>query len=307
MTGATTASTEQVDSVGTLLNNTDRPLKERFRALFTLKNIGGAQAIEWISKAFSDESALLKHEVAYCLGQLQDPLAIPVLVSVVSDASREAIVRHEAAEALGAIGGPDVLPALELYSKDPVPEVSETCKLALAKMRYQAKQGDSQEVANMYGSVDPAPPSDEQDVDKLHKQLLDETLPLFDRYRAMFSLRNKADDISVKALASGLTCSSALFRHEVAFVLGQVASPCAVAELVDRLRDTQENPMVRHECAEALGGIASPEVDVETELAKYLASDIPAVVRESCVVALDMADYNNSSEFQYANSLSATN
>merc|ERR1711956_188681 len=146
-----------------------------------------------------------------------------------------------------------------------------------------------------------------QDTAKLHAALLDETLPLFDRYRAMFSLRNKADDVSVKALASGLNCTSALFRHEVAFVLGQVASPCAVAELVDRLRDAQENPMVRHECAEALGGIASPEVDVETELAKYLASDIPAVVRESCVVALDMADYNNSSEFQYANSLSATN
>jgi len=307
MTGATIASTAQVESVGTLLNNTERPLKERFRALFTLKNIGGAEAIEWISKAFSDESALLKHEVAYCLGQLQDPLAIPALVSVVSDPSREAIVRHEAAEALGAIGGADVLPVLEKFSSDPVPEVSETCKLALAKLRYQAKEGENLEDGNVYGSVDPAPPSEEQDTGKLHKLLLDEGLPLFDRYRAMFSLRNKADDVSVKALASGLTCSSALFRHEVAFVLGQVASPCAVAELVDRLRDTQENPMVRHECAEALGGIASPGVDVETELARYLSSDIPAVVRESCVVALDMADYNNSTEFQYANSLANTN
>ena len=122
----------------------------------------------------------------------------------------------------------------------------------------------------------------------------------------MFSLRNKGDPDSVKALSSGLNCGSALFRHEVAFVLGQVASPHAVAELLDRLRDAQENPMVRHECAEALGGIASPGLDVESELAKYLASDIPAVVRESCVVALDMADYNGSKEFQYANSLACT-
>ena len=37
-------------SVGELLNNPDRPLKERFRALFTLKNIGGALAIDWIGK-----------------------------------------------------------------------------------------------------------------------------------------------------------------------------------------------------------------------------------------------------------------
>jgi hypothetical protein len=92
----------------------------------------------------------------------------------------------------------------------------------------------------------------------------------------MYSLRNKGDDVSVKALASGLTCSSAFLRHDVALVLGQVASPCAVEELVDRLRDIQENHMVRHDCAEALGGIASPGVEVETELAKYLSIDIPA-------------------------------
>jgi deoxyhypusine monooxygenase len=41
---------EQVAAVGRLLNNTDRPLKERFRALFTLKNIGGPLALEWIAK-----------------------------------------------------------------------------------------------------------------------------------------------------------------------------------------------------------------------------------------------------------------
>jgi deoxyhypusine monooxygenase len=33
-------------------------------------------------QAFEDKSALLKHEVAYCLGQLQDPLATPILVDI---------------------------------------------------------------------------------------------------------------------------------------------------------------------------------------------------------------------------------
>ena len=64
-------SEEQVESVGSLLNDAKRPLKERFRALFTLKNIGGATAIGWIAKAFQDDSDLLKHELAYCLGQMQ--------------------------------------------------------------------------------------------------------------------------------------------------------------------------------------------------------------------------------------------
>ena len=75
---------DQVEKIGDLLINPDRPLKERFRALFTLKNIGGQQCIDWIAKAFGDESALLNHKVAYCLGQLQDPLAIPILPQVLS-------------------------------------------------------------------------------------------------------------------------------------------------------------------------------------------------------------------------------
>ena len=98
-TDTDTETEDQVEKVGTLLINSDRPLKERFRALFTLKNIGGKQCIDWIAKAFDDESALLKHKLAYCLGQLQDPLAIPILTQVLSDPARELMVRHEAAEA----------------------------------------------------------------------------------------------------------------------------------------------------------------------------------------------------------------
>merc|ERR1712066_304973 len=90
---------------------------------------------------------------------------------------------------------------------------------------------------NEYGSVDPAPASTERDIEKLKTDLLNTDLTLFDRYKAMFALRNIGDEISIKALASGLNDSSALFRHEVAFVLGQVASPYAVAELTTRLRD----------------------------------------------------------------------
>ncbi len=59
--------------------------------------------------------------------------------------------------------------------------------------------------------------------------------------------------------------------------------------------------MVRHECAEALGSIATDKV--YAELKKYLDKSVPSVIRESCVVALDFADYNTSQEFQYADTL----
>ena len=97
----------------------------------------------------------------------------------------------------------------------------------------------------------------------------------------MFALRNIGDETSIKALASGLNDSSTLFRHEVAFVLGQVASPHAASELTSRLRDPDESPMVRHECAEALGSLASPGLGVEDELLRYLSKETTAVVRES--------------------------
>lgn len=89
-------SDEKTKQIGILLNDKNRPLKERFRALFTLKNLGGSLAIEAICKCFGDESALLKHELAYCLGQMQDPLAIPYLVKVIEDKTQEPMVRHEA-------------------------------------------------------------------------------------------------------------------------------------------------------------------------------------------------------------------
>lgn len=89
-------SSEYVDRIGLLLKNTDRPLKQRFRALFTLKNIGGSRAIDHIVETFCDKSALLKHELAYCLGQMKNPYAIPALKSLLEDTSQEVVVRHEA-------------------------------------------------------------------------------------------------------------------------------------------------------------------------------------------------------------------
>lgn len=63
------------------------------------------------------------------------------------------------------------------------------------------------------------------------------------------------------------------------------------------MSDESEIGMVRHECAEALGSMG--EVDQCTAILRHYENDPVAVVRESCIVALDMA----SDEFQYANAL----
>lgn len=46
-------------------------------------------------EGFADESALLKHELAYCLGQIKNTAALPVLESVLTNEKEDPMVRHE--------------------------------------------------------------------------------------------------------------------------------------------------------------------------------------------------------------------
>ncbi|KAH7337086.1 deoxyhypusine hydroxylase, partial [Rhizoctonia solani] len=325
MAAATLESFTKLEA--TLLNKSgDVPLHARFRSLFTLKALPGQQSIDIISKGFKDESALLKHELAYVLGQMGDPYAIPTLSNVLSNESEDPMVRHEAAEALGALSAESAIPLLEKYLTCSERTVRETCEIALDKIKWDAtpegkaanqlaKEKKVQGTAQ-FTSVDPAPAVshsklvssqnagslDLNTVNELRDLLLDTSKPLFKRYRAMFALRDIGTAEAVDALAAGLNDSSALFKHEIAFVFGQLLSPHSVPALVKTLEDANEDEMVRHEAAEALGGIATPEVlPVLREWASK--PDVPRVVRESCVVALDMYEYENSGQFQYADGL----
>lgn len=48
--------------------------------MFALRNRGGGEAVEALGSSFSSaSSALLKHEVAYVLGQMQDAHAVATL------------------------------------------------------------------------------------------------------------------------------------------------------------------------------------------------------------------------------------
>ncbi|KAI8868184.1 ARM repeat-containing protein [Ramicandelaber brevisporus] len=301
-----TAQHQQLEDL--LLNKSgNTSLAERFRVLFSLKGLGDAESVEIIGKAFADDSALLKHELAYVLGQIGNPAAIPVLERVLETMSEDAMVRHEAAEALGAIAQPESLSILEKYLKDGDKSVRETCEIAIDKIRFDqakktgtapAQQNGEEGPSSVYASVDPAPAGyASESTDALRGILLDAKRPLFERYRAMFALRNRGDRESVLALAEGLNDESALFRHEIGFVFGQMQNEHSVPALIKSLENMNEIGMVRHECAEALGSIATDEC--YDALRKFV-NDPERVVRESCIVALDMYEYERSGEHQYA-------
>ena len=250
-----------IEALQKTLTDDKEPLAKRFRAIFLLKSIGSIEALNALGSGlllpppfpkekiiprkispfhihffflalFEDESALLRHEVAYCIGQIQLPEAIPILhKSLESDSN--SMVRHEvckslpssrillplpkpllayptiknntikqkAGEALGAIGTQECLDILEKYLNDPSVEVRETCEIAVAAVRWKLEHPEEKDKAfpscEMFSSIDPAPPSKQKDVEALKKELVDVEANLFDRYKAMFSLRNLATEEAV--------------------------------------------------------------------------------------------------------------
>ncbi len=113
------------------LLDTSSSMFQRMRAVFALRNRGGPEAVDALAAAFKDPSALLRHELAYVLGQMGDRHAIPVLTDVLATEDEHVMVRHEAAEALGAIGDESARAVLERFLSDPHPEVAESCEVAL--------------------------------------------------------------------------------------------------------------------------------------------------------------------------------
>ena len=147
---------------------------------------------------------------------------------------------------------------------------------------------------SQFGSVDPAPPSNLGDIETWKNSLINDEIPLFQRMRNVFSLRNEGSDESCLALCFGFNSRSALLRHELAYVLGQMQNIVALPSLIERLDDLNEHVMVRHEAAEAMGAIG--DMSVKYILEKHITDSNPEV-SESCEVALDLLAWCNTEEW----------
>ncbi len=323
----------------------DRPAEspdtccKKYKQIFAIRNRTDEGAVSALIDLFhSTRSVLLRHEIAYALGQMQRTDAVPFLTGLLEDGAEHPITRHEAAEALGAIEAPESLAVLERHAMDGASEVSDTCELALAQLNYKIVKGvcgcerRPQEVLRLeaeaaavaaeaqrtgadadadaavvcerrpapepaaeppapsYTYVSPAPAARAAPVPELRSQLLDGARPLFERYRALFALRDsvaREGEPAVAALCAAFADANPLLKHEIAFVLGQLEHPAAVDALCAAVRSEEEHGMVRHEAAEALGAIGSP--DAMAVLREF--SDHPEeILRESCWVALHMYD-----------------
>lgn len=340
---STTPTLPSIESLQQLLLNESAPIAARTRAIFLLKQIGSHEAIDVLASGLSSPSVLLSHEIAYVLGQLQDPYALKYLYETLENKTLDPITRHEAAEAIAAIGEEESLPILQQYSNDDSKEVRDTCQIAVDSVKHHIEHrktaflrmaaGELPAVSR-FASVDPAPPfTEDLTILQLQDILCDRSQSLYQRYRAMFTLRNIAakhidaieagmsSDVSadeqhsvaaINAIVAGFDSEpfhqhsteegSAVFRHEIAYVLGQLAHPAATSALTSALKRSAEHAMTRHEAAEALGAIAGDGHDdekINAVLTEHL-KDGDVIVAESCEVGLDISAYWGSDQFDTA-------
>lgn len=281
---------ENLEAAHRVLIDPSYPIKQRTRALFFLKNHPSPESAAFIMDALTDRSVLLKHEICYVLGQMLLKESLQGLRNTLSNLKEDEIVRHEAAEALGNYRTETAF--LKHFLSDESPSVAETCYIAVKKDEDQARA----DPVSPFGSVDPAFPFTGLSFEALRVKYVNGAC-IYEQYKAMFALRNMKSEEAVHVIGEGMKHKSALFRHEVAFVFGQLRSKASVGYLAERLMDLGEHEMVRHECAEALGAIGCEEGHEVLLRYKDDASDI---VRESVEVALDIHEYETGDEPEYA-------
>lgn len=136
-----------IQTLRNILVKDDEGISRRYRALYSLKHLACQQpptektvpAIQAIAAAMQSSSELLKHELAYCLGQTRHAASVEYLQRELENPEQALMCRHEAAEALGALGDVGSLDLLQAVRDDMTQHVAlrETCELAVHRIEWE--------------------------------------------------------------------------------------------------------------------------------------------------------------------------
>lgn len=316
LTQSTAINIDEIEDVSLLKNillTDSNPIRLRMNALFKLRTIGTFDCVLALEGALIKEksSDLIRHEVCYCFGQMisteenKEEIQKFLYKEVFEDPKKyESIVLHEAAEALGNISSDNNVLLLERFLNYEDDIIKETCEISVENINWMKKtnNGESEgldKVQLVYHTNDPAPPfnfkmdSNYSTLEKIREIMHDERESLFNRYRAIFTLREFNSDKAVEILTECYDKKyqhkfSPLFKHEVSFILGQMCEQAksALKSLEIVLQDEEEDPIVRHETALTLGEIT----ESKDLLLKYTKHE-NQLIRESCEIALEFVDY----------------
>ncbi len=239
----TIISEDKFDEYRSALIDRENKIAARVNALFCLRTLATLEAVQTLIDCFNEEqtSQLLRHEICYCLGQMdKSPEHVkkmtPFLETILLrglEGKEDNIVVHEAAEALGHLGSEETRELLSKFDNYKESIVYETCKLSddLLQWNTATNHGETEKLPkSKFTTNDPAPffnyvdNKEYADLAHLRKIYLDKEWSLFDRYRAMFTLRELNTIDSVLLICecfwkeNSPNCSE-LLKHEAAFVI----------------------------------------------------------------------------------------
>ena len=295
----------------------------KYIEIFALRNRTDEGAVDGQKQLFaSTPSALLRHEIAYALGQMQRLDAVPFLSQLLTDTSEDPVVRHEAAEALGAIGEPASIELLRKHATDAAPEVSDTRAVsrwpassttstracARARSGRRRSSGSSTSSARAmppsrtstprcgrrrrgFVSVDPAPGGAGGAHPHAPRPAARHVPPALRALPCLFALRDAVPakgEEAVNAICAAFSDTNALLKHEVAFVLGQLEHSASVAPLCDVISCESERRWSGTRPPRRSARSAAPRRSASCN--GYAEHEQGDLLRESVWVALHMYD-----------------
>ena len=288
------------------LKNPNSTIEQKYAAIYELRSWKSEESLEALKETYNflGKSELLEHEVVYIFGQQISEKSLDFLFRVLHDSKEAPVVRHEAGEALGNfVDFKDrVLPELRKHWDSEVEVLRSTVRLAIRKLENFSGASNN---FNKYspGTVEPAEPfSEEQFAAYLASHgkttaqtldlLIDPSIEEYEKYRVMYSLRERADRPSCVILAKLLgndlrSKSSVLMRHEICFIFGQLSHkiinyPEVRALIVESAENPEEDPIVRHEAI-----LAYSEIWGNDEMMERLKKDPAPLVYESARVVMN--------------------
>jgi len=305
---------DKIKQFSDILCQESSKLPDRYRAIFELKTIGTDEAAEALIKSFphQGDSELLKHEIAYALGQMRKEKNASFLLEVMNNPKEHPIVRHEAAEGLSYLNDKKYADEFRKHVDSEYDELRDTCRIALRRLEDQdAKNYNGLE---KYGyTLEPAPgykradalrvleekfgklenPTNDELAQKAFEYIVSEDTHIYDKYKALYFLRNEESEKAIEGLGALLDpkyrkVTGALLRHEVCFALGMLAEKASILKerLQKTIEDKTENDIVRHEAISAYSSACN-----DHDFLEKFRNDEARVVRESIIVAIDMIHY----------------
>lgn len=154
-----------------ILSDPTAPIADRTDSLFCIKAFGEVEAVDALIRSFHKEpkSELLKHEICYCLGQMnkteEHVQKIQEFLEHVIDEKNgyPEIIVHEAVEAIGNMGQEGSLELMKRFEGSESKMLYETVFLARELINWNKKteNGKSEGLdfkSFVYKTNDPAPP-----------------------------------------------------------------------------------------------------------------------------------------------------